>query len=129
MPGKRMTLAMLATTIGLGATAASADPAAYLGATLRFGGNTGADLGLTAKILSTNREDKFAVAAGISWYPWSHEAFGADASLGYVFDDAAVLGGYDFVTGSPVLSAGWLNTKDKSRSRPAAPPPSSDGGT
>lgn len=89
---------------------AVADPGLFLGVTYAFG-QSSPGVGLSLKVMSTNREDKVAVGAGVNYYPWlSGNKFGVSADVGYVFQNAAVTAGWDFMH-SPVVSVGYMNTK------------------
>src|SRR5258706_14761657 len=109
----------LLTTALLGALACSpaiADPTVMVGLSFDFGRDTLEEgLGVTAKVLSSNRPDHFVVGGGVSFFPWSQDKFGLDASAGYTFDQAAVMGGLDVLNMKPQLSAGWADTHDKRR--------------
>ncbi|MBI1495369.1 hypothetical protein [Halocynthiibacter styelae] len=60
---KRLLTAVCAT--GFVATAAAADPTWMLGGTISFGGNASPELGLTAKILSSDQRDDVVGALGV----------------------------------------------------------------
>lgn len=117
---KSLWIALVAAALGT-AGAVRAEPALMLGATLKFGGNSGkTSVGMTAKILSDNRKDRGVAALGLSWYPGQSQQFGIDVGLGYVFDGGALTAGYDFIDRAPALGLGWVDSKNP----PApAPPP------
>lgn len=92
-------------------TVAVADPGVFLGVSYAFG-QSSPGVGLSLKVMSTNREDRAAVGAGVSYYPMlSGNKFGVTADVGYVFENAAVTVGWDFMH-SPQVSVGYMNTKD-----------------
>lgn len=78
------------------------------------------NIGLTAKLLSTNEEDHFVVGGGLTYFPWSDDALGLDVGAGYNFKDAAAIVSYDFLRKKPQISGGWVPTDDES-SAPVAP--------
>lgn len=104
---------LAASLVTLAALPAAADPALFVGVSLRFGGDAPVSPGLTLKVLSSDREDEGVLAAGIGWYPKSSQPWGLDVSAGYAFDSGAALIGYDFLSASPVFSLGWADTDDK----------------
>jgi hypothetical protein len=87
-------------------------PGVMVGVAFDFGGPPKAeDFGITAKILSNRTENNVVVGAGVTFFPWSTEKFGIDASVGYNFRHTAVMGGYDFLRNKPQLSGGWSSTQ------------------
>ncbi len=69
-------------------------------------------LGLTLKLVSTRKEDKWAAVAGATWYPQNKvRPFGVDIGAGYVVDNAVVSVGWDFLH-SPQIGVGVMNTKE-----------------
>lgn len=110
---------LIATLMLAGSSVAQADPGVFFGVTYAFGHST-SGLGLSLKVLSTDKEDHFAVGAGVSYYPlMSGNKFGVDVGVGYLFDNAAVTVGWDFMH-SPQIGIGYVDTKDD---KPAAPVP------
>ena len=102
-----------------------ADPAAFVGLSVTFGG----DIGVTGKILSSDKEDQFVAAAGVTWYPAAEKPLGVDVSGGYNFDNVAALVGYDFLQKSPVGSVGWADTEDdRKKKKPCTDPLTCTGG-
>jgi hypothetical protein len=106
-----------------GATPAIADPGVFLGVTYNFGGSVGVSL----KLLSTNKEDRGALAAGVSYYPTTSK-FGIDAGAGYLFKNGAVTLGWDFLNSNPQVGIGYVNTKDNNPASPPPPPPPPEDG-
>lgn len=102
------------------ASPAIADPGVFLGVTYNFGGSVGVSL----KVLSTNKEDRGALAAGVSYYPATSN-FGVDAGAAYLFKNSAVTLGWDFLNSNPQVGVGYVNTKDDrpAASAPPSPPP------
>jgi hypothetical protein len=94
----------------------SADPAAFLGIGYTFGGN----FAVTAKVLSSDKEDNGVLAVGASWYPFAANTYGMDISAGYAADNSAILAGWDFLQQKGQVSAGWADTEDD-RDTPVAP--------
>ncbi|MBM3611995.1 MAG: hypothetical protein FJX19_03365 [Alphaproteobacteria bacterium] len=103
------------------AAPAAADPAAYLGIAFTFGGANSGKVGLTAKILSSEKEEDWVAGAGVTYFVGAPNDFGLDLSVGYNgSDNFSVLVGYDFLQYAPVGSLGWSDTKKEA----ASPPPS-----
>lgn len=105
---------LVAAILGIFAAGAQADAGVMLGVSYDFSGTTSLNnLGVTAKVLSSDREDKWVGALGASFYPWSDKKLGLDVSGGYNFQDSAALVGYDLLRGAPQISAGWSDTDDR----------------
>ncbi len=90
----------------------SASPAVMGGITYHFGGSSSDALkgaGATIKVLSTGKDKKPVVAAGVSYYPWASDSkkFGLDISAGYTVKHSAVMGGWDFLQKQPTVSLGY----------------------
>jgi hypothetical protein len=101
-----------------------ADPGVFVGVSYDFTGKS-SGVGISLKALSTRKEDKAAVAAGVTYFPLANENnFGVDLSAAYVFKNGAVTVGWDFVNKVPQAGVGYVNTKDDDKSRP--PPAPSD---
>lgn len=94
---------------------AQAGVGALFGLSYNFG-KTISDFGLTVKVLSDNEEDEFVAAAGVSYFPFAEQGnmFGADLSGGYIFENAAVTLGWDFLNRRPQLGVGYINSQDDS---------------
>lgn len=94
---------------------AFADPAAMVGLSFDFGHEDWTQgVGLSAKVLSSDEQDKVVGALGATWFPMEQQKpYGIDLSAGYTFDSSVVLGGYDFINMAPQVSAGWADTQDK----------------
>jgi hypothetical protein len=99
-----------------------ASPAVMGGISYKFGksDNDLSGAGVTAKILSSDKEKKPVVGAGVTYYPWAKDSkkFGIDVSAGYTFKKGAVMGGWDFLQNQPSVSLGYnkgINTDDKSQ--------------
>jgi len=69
--------------------------------------------GVTAKAMTSDRQDQFVGAAGATFFPFADSKFGIDADVGYTFDNGVVLGGYDFLNNSVDLSGGWADTTSR----------------
>jgi len=72
------------------------DPSLFLGLSWTLGGSGsgGGTPGLTLKVLSTNKRDAVAAAAGVTYN--FDGTFGCDAGLGYNMSDVSMTLGYDF---------------------------------
>ena len=104
---KKIALAFLGATL-IGSSAATADPAVFVGISYTIGSNT---VGITGKILTSDKEEKVVGAAGATYYFGAENPFGIDVSGGYTFSNAAVLVGYDFLRKNTQISAGWADIK------------------
>lgn len=101
---------IIASTVALASLGAQADAGYMLGINHNFGGTTG----ITFKVLSTNQKDKWAVAAGVSYFPWqAQNRVGMDLGVGYTFKNGAVTAGYDLLQKQPQLALGYANAKDR----------------
>jgi hypothetical protein len=111
---------LLATTLLLAVTSAAiAEPALMLGVSHNFGGATG----ITLKLLSSNREEKAALAVGVSYAPGREASrWSWDTGVAYNFKSSALVLSYDWVPGETQLSFGVANLK---ASAPAPAPASS----
>jgi len=89
-----------------------ASPAVMGGITYKFGAKTDlSGAGATLKVLSSDKEKKPVVGAGVSYYPWAeNKKFGIDLSAGYNFKKGAVMGGWDLLQNEPSLSLGYNKT-------------------
>ena len=93
----------------------NANPAILGGLTYNFGGSKTDAIkgaGATVKILSSSKDKKPVVGAGVSYYPLAdkNEQFGLDISAGYNVKNTAILGGWDFIKGQPTVSLGYNKT-------------------
>jgi hypothetical protein len=109
---------LLATTLLLAATSAAiAEPALMLGVSYNFGGATG----ITLKLLSTNREEKAALAVGVSYAPGREVSrWSWDTGVAYNFKSTALVLSYDWVPGETQLSFGAANLKAPAKASSAA---------
>lgn len=101
--------ALLATT----SFTVQAGPAAFVDISYHFGGKAG----ITAKVLSSDKADKAVAALGATYYFNAKAPLGVDLSLGYAFENAAALVGYDFLQKQPAISAGWADVDDNDSAR------------
>jgi hypothetical protein len=114
---KRTLMATL--LIGSSATA-FADPGIFFGVTYAFG-QTSPGVGVSLKVMSTDKEDHAAVGAGVTYYPLlSSNPFGVDVDVGYLFKNSAVTVGWDFLH-SPQVGVGYVNTWKASPAPAPAP--------
>jgi hypothetical protein len=109
------TRSTLACAFLIASSSVIADPGFLVGVSYNFGGQ----VGITMKVLSTSREDRPALAAGISYFPTTKK-LGVDASAGYVFSHSAITAGWDFLNSNPQIGLGYVNTHG--RRSGAAPP-------
>lgn len=101
-------------------TGAHADVGAFVGVTYAFDGKSGP--GITLQATSSRREDHAIVAAGVSFHPFAPgQKFGIPVGVGYQFQNAAVVAGYDVLLQSITLSGGYANTRDEGRAAAPAP--------
>lgn len=105
---------LIALSLACASWAAQAETGFFLGVSLQLGGGLSArDIGLTAKLLSSRREDHAIAAAGLSVYPFGkgETRVGTDISVGYQGTHAGALIGYDILQRAPVVGFGYVNTK------------------
>ncbi|SFR34888.1 hypothetical protein SAMN04488005_0725 [Yoonia tamlensis] len=95
----------------LGPATLSAEPTFMLGGGVAFGGGQSPQFAITAKILSDNQPEEAVFGLGGSYYLGSGE-FGADLSAGYLFDNTALMVGYDFLQNAPVFSYGYAEADE-----------------
>lgn len=87
---------------------ASATPGVFIGVAYNFGGTVAVSL----KALSTKREDRFAVVAGVNYFPKT-ERVSFDAGAGYVFKDGATTLTWDFTHQEVQAGLGYVpSTKE-----------------
>ena len=77
---------------------AFADPGVMIGVNYNFDGQ----LGITLKVLTTDKQDRPALGVGVSYLPM-RKSFGFDVDVAYLFKDSAVTFGYDYEQGQIVL--------------------------
>lgn len=98
---------LLATALFLASTtAAMAEPALMLGVSYNFGGA----MGVTLKVLSTNRQDEAALAVGLSYAPGRGDnRWSWDTGLAYNFKRSSLVLSYDWLPSETQLSVGLSN--------------------
>jgi hypothetical protein len=102
---------LLAASLSVFAMGAYADPGYMLGVSYSLDGQASMkNLGFSAKILTSDREDKWVGAAGVSLFPWADRKLGLDVGGGYTFEDSTALVSYDFLQAKPLVSYGWTDT-------------------
>ena len=92
-------------------TVTNNDPSVFLGLTWTFGGSSpaqGAGIGL--KVLSTNKRDAGALAAGVTYN--FDGTIGCDVGAAYNFDDATLTAGWDFCKSAPQIGLGGTKKPD-----------------
>jgi len=104
----------LAAALLTASAAVIAEPAAFIGFTYDLGANKG--FGLTAKIVSSDEENKNVGAVGFNHYLDAPEAFGIDVGIGRNFDNSGLILGYDILNKVPTVSGGWVDTEAKASS-------------
>jgi len=121
-----MKKAILVGVLTLAATNAHAEVGAFFGVTYAFGSDNG--VGLTLQATSTRHEDRAIAAGGVSFYPFAtHSKFGIPLGVGYQWKNFAGIAGYDILLKTPVVSGGYVDTRDDGHSAPApAPVPTPD---
>ena len=105
-------------------TWAQADPGFMLGLSYNFGGS----IGVTAKVLSSNKQEKAVAALGVSYlFGSSPSRFGFDLGAGYNFKrDVTATLGWDFMNSQVQAAVGVASTKKK---RDSSDPPTSPSGS
>jgi len=105
-----MKKALLAAVLSTFAIGVQADAGYMLGITYNLDGQASLkNLGFTAKVLSSDREEKWVGAAGVTLFPWADRKLGLDLGGGYTFNNATALVSYDFLQVAPQLSVGWTD--------------------
>ena len=88
-----------------------ASPAINGGFTYKFGDSSASEenIGATLKVLSTSKDKKPVLGAGVSYYPWAKDdkKLGIDVSAGYNFKKGSVMAGWDFLQKEPSVSLGY----------------------
>lgn len=108
-------LAMMCTSVSAGEllTTTKTELTAFLGLTWTFGSSHGAQTpGVTLKVLSTNKRDAFAAAAGVTYN--FDGSWGCDLGAGYNFTDITLTGGWDICKAAPQIGLG-ATTKPETR--------------
>ena len=101
---------LLAAALSVFAIGAQADPGYMLGVSYSLNGQASMkNLGFSAKVLSSDSEDKWVGAAGVSVFPWADRKLGLDVGGGYTFESSTALVSYDFLQASPQVSVGWTD--------------------
>ena len=102
---------LLVAALGVVTLSAQADPGYMMGVSYALDGQASVkNLGFTGKVLTSDKEDKWVGAAGVSVYPWADRKLGLDIGGGYNFDRSAAIISYDFLQAKPSLSGGWSDT-------------------
>jgi|ERR1035441_6915379 hypothetical protein len=105
-------------------TWAQAGPGLMLGICYDFGGSAG----VTLKILSTNKQDKAVLAAGVSYFPSdATNQLGVDLDAGYNYRHSAATVGWDFLHSDVQAAVGFSATKKPPAPAPAAVTPPGSG--
>jgi len=95
---------------------AQAEGGVFLGLSMQLGGNISArDIGVTAKVVSSNREDRAVLGGGINVFPFGSgpTRVGFDVGAGYQGSRFGAMVGYDLILGRPTLNAGYVNTSNR----------------
>ena len=95
---------------------AQAEGGVFLGLSMQLGGTISArDIGVTAKVVSSNREDRAVLGGGINVYPFGSgpTRIGIDVGAGYQGSRFGAMVGYDLLLGRPTLNAGYVNTTSR----------------
>lgn len=86
-------------------------PTFMLGIAVEFGDSSQTpDVGVTAKVISSNKPNQFVAGAGVSYFPLSGDPFGIDLSAGFNLHNVTIMGGYDLLRQKPQISAGYAPT-------------------
>ena len=100
-----------------GAASSFANPGVMLGVTYNFGGHWGISL----KVLSTDHQDRGAVAAGVTYFPTTR-SWGADAGVAYLARSSAATFGWDFLHSQFQMGLGYVHTKADRAPAPVSGP-------
>lgn len=80
-----------------------AEPTFAFGLAFSFGGGSGGQAGLSARVLADNAADRLVASGGVTYFFGS--GFGADLGVGYNSRHGISAGlGYDFLNNRPVFS-------------------------
>lgn len=93
-----------------------AEAGVFIGLSVPIGSRLSSqDVGFSAKVVSSNREDRAVLGGGISFYPFGPGStrIGLDVGAGLQGRSGGALVGYDLLLGRPTFSAGYVNTKEK----------------
>jgi hypothetical protein len=102
---------LLVAALSVFAMGAQADAGYMLGVSYSLDGQASMkNLGFSAKVLTSDREDKWVGAAGVSLFPWADRKLGLDIGAGYTFEDSTALVSYDLLQAKPLVSYGWTDT-------------------
>lgn len=96
----------------IGHSFAKAEPVMFIGMAYTFGANGGP--GISLKLLSTNRENRAAVGAGLTYYLFANDnKVGLDVILGYILPaNAAATVGWDFLLHGLQIGIGYVDSED-----------------
>ena len=85
---------------------------AHAGPGVMFGVNfnMSSGLGLTVKVLSSDRENRTVGALGTTYYPATNY-IGVDFGIGRTFDNGAATIGWDILNNAPQASVGYVYTR------------------
>lgn len=86
---------------------------AHAGPGVMFGVNFNihSGFGLSAKVLTSDRENRTVGAVGTTWYPATNRV-GVDLGVGRTFDNGAAIVGWDILNNAPKASVGYVNTRN-----------------
>lgn len=110
---KKLLLTTALSTLALGSitTNVLADAGYMIGINYALDGRASlSNLGVGARILSSDQRDEVVAVAGVSLYPWAEKKVGVDIGAGYTFDDSTAVVAYDFIQAKPLASVGWTDT-------------------
>lgn len=89
---------------------AKADAGYFVGLSFLLDGSfSEKNIGLTGKMMNSDKHDEWKAAIGASVYPWSDNKFGIDLGAGYSDNNTAGFVSYDLLQVKPVVSLGWVN--------------------
>jgi hypothetical protein len=121
---------LLAASLVCLSSVARAEAGVFIGLSMQLGGKfSSQDLGLSAKVVSSNREDRAVLGGGISFYPFGPGStrVGLDVGAGVQGRSAGALIGYDLLLGRPTRATSTPRTSDPIGSPGTSPlPPSRD---
>lgn len=115
-------LASACLALGLLSTSAAADATGFLGLSMAFGNGT-VSTGVSARMLSNNAANEWAVGGGVSYYFTGETGVGVDVGVARNFTNRAGFVGYDFLRNQPVVSFGLTRTAEEAAEPAAAPAP------
>ncbi len=97
---------LFAAALSLAATQVHASPGVMFGISYSLGSG----MGLSLKVLSSDRENRNVASVGTSYYPRGNRV-GIDFGVGRTFENGAATVSWDVLNHSPKFGVGYVNTR------------------